>query len=82
MLQNRLVFFCQRLMKNRDKTVDLHETKDLYGRLMVLPRFKGIVHQKHIIGRYEFTQTSKALSTPNYCHALKMGKFALKMDFR
>ena len=52
-------------MKFRDKTVDLQETKDLYGRLMVLTRFKGIVHQKHTIEKYEFTLTSKALSTPN-----------------
>ena len=68
-------------MKFRDKTVDLQETKDLYGRLMVLTRFKGIVHQKHIIEKYEFTLTSKALSLQMgiYCNGQRMGKFARQM---
>ena len=53
------------IIKIRDKTVDLKETKDLYGRLMVLTRSKRIVDQKHAIGNYEFTQPPRVLFAPN-----------------
>ena len=45
----------------RDKTVDVKETKDLYGRLMVLARSNRNVNQKDAIGNHEFTVTPRAL---------------------
>ena len=39
----------------RDKTIDMKETTDLYGRLMVLPRSNRDVDQKDAIGNYEFS---------------------------
>src|SRR6267154_615544 len=48
-------------VKLRDKTVDLRETKDLYGRLMVLARSNRDINQKEAIGNYEFTVTPRAL---------------------
>ena len=38
-------------IKLRDKTVDLKETKDLYGRLMVLARSNRDINQKEAIGK-------------------------------
>ena len=52
-------------VKLRDKTVDLKETKDLYGRLMVLARSKRDIDLKQAIGNYEFTLTPRALFAPN-----------------
>ena len=52
-------------VKIRDKAVDLKETKDLYGRLMVLARSNRDIDQKQAVGNYEFTQTPRALFTPN-----------------
>ena len=52
-------------VKIRDKTVDLKETKDLYGRLMVLARSSRQIDQKQVIGNYEFTLTPRALFAPN-----------------
>ena len=52
-------------VKIRDKTVDLKETKDLYGRLMVLARSSRQIDQKQAIGNYEFTLTPRALFAPN-----------------
>lgn len=52
-------------MKLRDKTVDLKETKDLYGRLMVLARSNRDINQKEAIGNYEFTLTPRALFAPD-----------------
>ena len=49
----------------RDKTVDLKETKDLYGRLMVLARSNRDINQKDAIGNYEFTLTPRALFAPD-----------------
>ena len=37
-------------VKVRDKNIDLKETKDLYGRLMVLPRSNRDINQKEAIG--------------------------------
>ena len=48
-------------VKLRDKTVDLKETKDLYGRLMVLAWSNRDINQKEAIGNHEFTLTSRAL---------------------
>ena len=52
-------------IKLRDKTVDLKETKDLYGRLMVLARSSRDINQKEAIGNYEFTLTPRALFAPD-----------------
>jgi len=50
-----------RLKHARDKTVDVKETKDLYGRLMVLARSSRDINQKEAIGNHEFTVTPRAL---------------------
>jgi len=52
-------------VKIRDQTVDLRETKDLYGRLMVLTRSNRDIDQKSAIGNYEFTLTPRALFAPD-----------------
>ena len=52
-------------IKLRDKTVDLKETKDLYGRLMVLARSNRDINQKEAIGNYEFTLTPRAFFAPD-----------------
>ena len=48
-------------VKLRDKTVDLKETKDLYGRLMVLARSNRDINQKKAIGNHEFTLTLRTI---------------------
>ena len=53
------------ILKLRDKTVDLRETKDLYGRLMFLARSNRDINQKEVIGNYEFTVTPRALFAPD-----------------
>ena len=52
-------------VKIRDQTVDLKETKNLYGRLMVLTRSNRDIDQKNAIGNYEFTLTARALFAPD-----------------
>ncbi|KAG1656418.1 hypothetical protein GQR58_023959 [Nymphon striatum] len=52
-------------VKIRDKSIDLKETKDLYGRLMVLARSSRDVDQKEAIGNFEFTLTPRALFAPS-----------------
>ena len=52
-------------VKVRDKTIDLKETKSLYGRLMVLARSNRDIDHKQAIGTYEFTLTPRALFTPS-----------------
>src|SRR6218665_107621 len=47
--------------KLQDKTVDLKEAKDLYGRLMVLAKSSRDINQKEVIGNFEFTLTPRAL---------------------
>ena len=47
-------------VKLRDKYVDLRETKDLYGRLMILARSSRDINQKEAIGNHEFTLTPRA----------------------
>ena len=39
-------------VKIRDKTVDLKETKDLYGRLMIIARSNRDIGQKQGVGTY------------------------------
>lgn len=48
-------------VKVRDNTVDVKETKDLYGHLMVLARSNRDIDQKQAVGTYEFTLT------PDHC---------------
>ena len=52
-------------VKIRDQSVDLKETKALYGRLMVLAKSSRDMDQKNAIGNYEFTVTPRALFAPN-----------------
>ena len=52
-------------VKIRDQTVDLKETKNLYGRLMVLTRSNRDIDQKNAVGNYEFTLTPRALFAPD-----------------
>jgi len=56
-------------VKVRDKTVDLKETKDLYGYLMVLARSNRDIDQKQAIGTYEFTLMTDTPITvfPRWC---------------
>ena len=49
----------------RDKNVDLKETMDLYGRLMVLARSSRDINQKEAIGNHEFTLTPRAFFAPD-----------------
>ena len=48
-------------VKIRDQTVDLRETKNLYGCLMNLTRSNRDIDQKNAVGNYEFTLTPSAL---------------------
>ena len=52
-------------VKIRDQTVDLKETKNLYGRLMVLTRSNRDTDQKNAVANYEFTLTPRALFAPD-----------------
>ena len=52
-------------VKLRDKSVDLRETNDLYGRLMILARSSRDINQKEAIGNHEFTLTPRALFAPD-----------------
>ena len=52
-------------MQIRDKAIDLRETKDLYGRLMILCKSSRDVDMKKVIGEYEFTLTPRSLFAPN-----------------
>ena len=66
--ENNKMFICgskKTTVKLRDKTVDLKETKDLYGRLMVLARSNRDINQKDAVGNYEFTLTPRALFAPD-----------------
>ena len=51
--------------KIRDKIVDLKETKDLYGRLMVLARSNRYIDQKQAVGTCQYTRTPRVLFSPN-----------------
>ncbi len=52
-------------IKVRDKTVELKETRDLFGRLMVLARSNRDIDQKQAFGTHEFTLTPRSLFTPD-----------------
>ena len=52
-------------VKIRDHSVDLKETKNLYGRLMILTRSNRDIDQKNAVGNYEFTLTPRALFAPD-----------------
>ena len=52
-------------VKARDKTIDMKQTKDLYGRLMILARSNRDVDQKEAIGNYEFTLTPRTHYAPD-----------------
>ena len=52
-------------VKIRDKTINLNEAKELYGRLMVLAKSSRDINQKYAIGNYEFTLTPRALFAPS-----------------
>lgn len=43
----------------------MKETKNLYGRLMVLTRSNRDIDQKNAVGNYEFTLTPRALFAPD-----------------
>ena len=45
-----------------DQTVDLRETKNLHGHLMILTRSNRDIDQKHAMGNYELTLTPRALA--------------------
>ena len=53
------------VIKIRDKTIDMKETKDLDGRLLVLTRSSRDTDQKEAIGNHEFTLTPRALFFPS-----------------
>jgi len=52
-------------VKFKDKTVDLKETKGLYGRLMVLSRSNRDVDHEDSIGNFEFAVTPRARFAPD-----------------
>ena len=52
-------------VKVRDKTVDMKETKDLFGRLVVIARSNRDIDQKQPVGTYEFTLTPRSLFSPD-----------------
>jgi hypothetical protein len=49
------------LSGSKKQTLNLKETKNLYGRLMVLARSNRDINQKNAVGNYEFTLTPRAL---------------------
>ena len=51
----------KKTVKIRDQTVDLRETKNLYGRLMILTTLNRDTDQKNAVGNYEFMLTPRAL---------------------
>ena len=55
----------EKSVSTRDQTVDLKETKDLYGHLIVLAWSNRDVDQKKAIGTYEFTLTPRAFFAPD-----------------
>ena len=52
-------------IKLRDETVDLKETKDLFGRLMVLAKSSRDIDRKDAIVNHEFTLASRAPFAPD-----------------
>ena len=64
-------------IKLRDKTVDLKETKDLYGRLMILAKSTRDIDQKGAIGNHDFTLTPRSLFSPDGPMLRRKGKSKL-----
>lgn len=54
-----------KMFTSANKTTDMKETKDLYGRRMVLARSNRDMDQKEEIGNKEFTLTPRALCAPD-----------------
>ena len=52
-------------IKARDNIIDLKETKNFYGRLMVLTKSNRDINQKDAIGTFEFTLTPRAFFNPD-----------------
>lgn len=52
-------------VKVRDNIIDMKETKDLYGRFMVLTKSNQDVHQKDAIGNHKLTLTPRVRFAPN-----------------
>ena len=52
-------------LKIHDQMVDLKETTNLYGRLMILTRSNRDIDQKNVIGNNEFKLTPRALFAPD-----------------
>ena len=50
-------------IKIREKNIELKETKDLFGRLMILSQSNREIDQKQAISTYEFTLTPRSLFT-------------------
>jgi len=66
--QNNSMFLSdnkQQTVKIHDQSVDLKETKDLYGRLMVLAKSNRDIDKKSAAGNFEFTLTPRALFAPD-----------------
>ena len=51
--------------KIRDKNFKLKESKDLFGRLLILSQSSREIDQKQAISTYEFTMTPRSLFTPD-----------------
>ena len=65
--QNNTMFLSgnkQQTVKICNQSVDLKETKDLYGRLMVLAKSNRDIDKKSAAGNFEFTLTPMALFAP------------------
>ena len=66
--QNNTMFLSgnkKQSVKVCDQSMDLKETKDLYGRFMVLARSNRDIDLKNAVGKYEFTVTPRALFAPD-----------------
>ena len=66
--QNNKVYMSgskKQTVKISDQTVDLRETKNLYGRLMILTRLYWDIGQKNAVGNAELTLTPRALFAPD-----------------
>ena len=70
-------------IKLRAKTVDLKETKDLYGRLMILAKSTRDIDQKGAIGNHEFTVTVTPISlfSPDVSIIRSTDKYTLIMMY-
>ena len=51
--------------KIRNKSIELKESKDVFGRLMILSKSSREIDQKQAISTFEFTMTPRSLFTPD-----------------